>query len=236
MHHEKSFHPLSPMRQRSAAAFTLVELLVVMLIMVILMGLLIPVLDKGKNAARKTEAKNDALQIVTAVKHYNTEYGKYPAIDSANSGGSDVLVGDRKAGASPKADNNALFYTLRAIGKGANSDHKLNPKKIVFFERKAASDPAAPKSGFNDKSGGTGSMGSLYDPWGTQYFIMLDSNGDNELDMGQAYSDFSSPDDRPKTGVGVFSAGKDGVLGDAKNGKGVYKPRQGVSDDVISWQ
>ena len=58
--------------------FTLIELLVVITIIVILMGLLFPAFRGVQDQAKKTQAKNDLTQIVTAVNAYYTEYGKYP--------------------------------------------------------------------------------------------------------------------------------------------------------------
>jgi prepilin-type N-terminal cleavage/methylation domain-containing protein len=69
--------------------FTLIELLTVIAIIAILMGLLFPAIASVREAARKTQAKNDAANIVAAVKAYYTEYGKYPDLSgSAGSGGS----------------------------------------------------------------------------------------------------------------------------------------------------
>ncbi len=66
---------LSPIRSR---AFTLIELLVVISIVAILMGLAFPVFQGVQNTAKKTQAKNDLVQIVTAVNAFYTEYGRYP--------------------------------------------------------------------------------------------------------------------------------------------------------------
>ena len=66
------------MQDRQANAFTLIELLVVITIIVVLLGLLFPAFQGVQNQARKTQAKNDLTQIVTAVNAFYTEYGKYP--------------------------------------------------------------------------------------------------------------------------------------------------------------
>ena len=61
------------------AAFTLIELLVVITIIAILMGLLFPAFKGVQDQAKRTQAKNDVTQIVTAVNAFYTEYGQYPA-------------------------------------------------------------------------------------------------------------------------------------------------------------
>src|SRR4030095_8619261 len=59
-------------------AFTLIELLVVIAIIAMLIGLLFPAFRAVQDQAKRTQAKNDLTQIVTAVNAYYTEYGKYP--------------------------------------------------------------------------------------------------------------------------------------------------------------
>ena len=62
----------------SRNAFTLVELLVVIAIISILMGLLFIGARTVQEQAKKTQAKNDLAQIVTAINAFYTEYGRYP--------------------------------------------------------------------------------------------------------------------------------------------------------------
>src|SRR5436309_6867690 len=79
----------SPQRERrSHRAFTLIELLVVIAVIAILVGLLFPAFSAVQNQARRTQAKNDLTQIVTAVNAFYTEYGRYPT-DQTN----DVVYG-----------------------------------------------------------------------------------------------------------------------------------------------
>jgi len=63
---------------KKASAFTLIELLVVIAIIAILMGLLFPAGQSAINAAKKTTAKNQAVQIAMAITAYETEYGRLP--------------------------------------------------------------------------------------------------------------------------------------------------------------
>src|SRR6188768_3418921 len=99
-------------------AFTLVELLTVIAIIAILMGLLFPVISIVKEQARKAEARTTCLGVVTAVKAYHTEYGKYPT-------GDEVANGDLKIGGTT-GDNAKLFFILRAKDAAGNVGHKYN--------------------------------------------------------------------------------------------------------------
>ncbi|MDQ3625063.1 MAG: prepilin-type cleavage/methylation domain-containing protein [Verrucomicrobiota bacterium] len=222
-----------PFRSASAA-FTVVELLIVIAIIAVVVGLLFPAITT-EPGCKKSPAKNDVMQIVTAVKAYHTEYGKYPSVDAGGGSGggeSDVIVGDPKGGAS--ISNNALFDTLRSIPNGPNAGHRLNPRKIVFFEGRSVKNPSEPRSGFMDTAG-NGDKGAFYDQWGKQYCVILDLSRDNILDVNKAYADFAG-DHRPRTGVGAFSMGKDTEVGDKKEFAGWYRQGTRISDDVISWQ
>jgi prepilin-type N-terminal cleavage/methylation domain-containing protein len=218
-------HPQSLAR---SLAFTLVELLTVIAIIAILMGLLFPAIGIVKEQARKSEAKTACAGIVAAVKAYNTEYGKYPVLDNPTA--KDLWFGDTTAGAAK--DNADLFNVLRAKVVPAGADY--NPRRILFFEGKDAGNPTAPKGGFA-ATGSSGVVGAFYDPWGTQYNVVIDANYDNVLDE-LPYTDFKGTTKGPQTGCVVFSLGKDAKLG--TNGDRNYKATAGgtPSDDVISWQ
>jgi prepilin-type N-terminal cleavage/methylation domain-containing protein len=229
-------------------AFTLIELLTVIAIIAILMGLLFPAIGLVKEQANKARAKNDVSNIVTAIRTYNVEYGKYPSVvdktkPTSEDSVKDAICGDEAAGAEPDATNSKLFNTLRAIPEGINKEplHGLNPKRVVFFEGRSVSNIQQPRGGFVDKEGaGENVKGNYYDPWGKQYTIIIDQNYNNILDLQKQYTDFTETakddtDDKGiRAGVGVFSLGKDNTLG--KTGNKLYKEGSEISDDVVSWQ
>ena len=204
------------------------------------MGLLFPAITIAKNSANRARSGTDVANIVTAVKAYNAEYGKFPALEAAapadpKDGPKDAKCGDTVAGM--KLDNNTLFYTLRAIAKGdvntTPSEHAMNPRKVNFFDGRAASDPDQPRGGFADKLG-VKHEGCFFDPWGKQYNIVIDTNYDNVIDLEEKYKDFENPNE-PRVQVGAFSMGKDNILGDKKLPNS-YRNGQTASDDVVSWQ
>ncbi len=237
---------------RRSAAFTLIELLTVIAIIAILMSILFPAIGIVKDQANRTRARNDVVNIVAAVKQYNVEYGKYPIIeDPVADATKDAVCGSEKAisGGSP-IKNSELFNTLRAIaagingsggggkggGSGSSNDHRMNPRRVVFFEGRSVTNAASPKGGFLDRveSGNPDNKGSYYDPWGEQYTIIIDQNIDNLLNNPPLpYTDFASPNE-PRAGVGAFSLGKDNQLGN--KGDKTYKNGTTASDDVASWQ
>jgi len=105
-------------------AFTLIELLVVISIIAILASLAFPAVNGALDSAKKAQAKNNAVQIASAVVAYETEYGKLPltTATSASKAMMDILT-------------------------GINTNSDANPRGIVFIE---ATEWRKGKGGTND--------------------------------------------------------------------------------------
>ena len=204
-------------RHSNEHAFTLIELLVVIAIITILAGLLFAGLRGAQEQARRTQAKNDLTQIVTAVNAYYTEYGKYPLPAGTTT---DTTYGS--------GSNAELFYTLRAVAGGTmNAGNAANLRKIVFIS------PPDAKDQTNSRSGIKTSDGQWYDPWGTPYNVEIDGNYDNQILVNPyALNAGATP---LQIGVIAWSFGSD-TQSQSVPGPAADKTAGTNDDDVISWQ
>ncbi len=193
----------------NCGAFTLIELFVIMAVIAILMGLAFPAFQSVQNSARNAQAKNDLVQIVTAVNAFYTEYGKYPTAATT-----DVAA---KVGAGGTSSD-LLFRELRGLPTAT-----MNPRQIVFMS------PSDAKDQTNSRSGIKTSDGQLYDPWGAPYGIVMDANYDNQI-ANLYTADTGAGSASIRQGVIAWSLGRN------KSGGSAAKSSTAAADDIISWQ
>jgi prepilin-type N-terminal cleavage/methylation domain-containing protein len=211
----------SPAGRTRSPGFTLTELLTVISIIAILTSLLVAVVGAARESARRAAAKADVMNIVAAVNAYYREYGFYPLPRTNNPEVTEVTF---------TIDNSDLFYTLRAIPQGANTNDLLNPRRIAFLEAPEARNPANPRNGI--------ATGNWLDPWGRQagkpesgvYHVRIDAAyrgfvSDPYPGTGKDDDDGDSADKAViRTGVIAWSLARTGIQ--------TYE----LKDQVLSWK
>jgi len=160
------------------------------------------------------QARNDLIQMVTAVNAYSTEYGKYPLTPET---AADTTYGTTTT-------NEQLFNVLRAVTLTEN------PRGIVFLSPPDAKDANHPRAGI---SSAAASAGQWFDPWGKPYVIRLDTDYDNQVSNPYSQNAGSAP--LLRSGVIAWSFGKDTVSQSTATTP-TDKNTGTNQDDVISWQ
>jgi type II secretory pathway pseudopilin PulG len=150
-------------------AFTIIELLGVMVVLATLFGFILPAMKLSVRTAQKKQAAADATALAQAVIHYRQTYGLWPGSETINDDtvvAPILIVGTNlPAWASQEilpslaaAETNDLADVIRAL----LPDNSYNPRGIRFLD--------IPASRLRHDN-------LFLDPWGTPYAIVIHPPG-----------------------------------------------------------
>jgi hypothetical protein len=134
---------------KSLRASSIPGILAVVGLLLVVGYLLYPKVSTGPYPSGRTQAKNDAVQIATALNLYFNEYGRFPSVPPGNA-------------------NSAKLMNILADTLAKDPD---NPRQIVFLEV-----PKAKSHRNGADTNGSGYTSGYKDPWGNDYEIRIDTS------------------------------------------------------------
>ena len=147
---------------RKKSGFTLIELLVVIAIIAILIGLLLPAVQKVREAAARSKCSNNLKQIGTAVHNYQSAYGKVPPVEGRGEGVWNPYQNSSTA-ASPSGTTGTIFYYLLPFVEQGNvynnsGGNSMNVGSVIIPLFICPSDPSSSNA---NSYGGCGVMNGV---------------------------------------------------------------------------
>src|SRR5687768_12322516 len=113
-------------RRRLRRAFTLIELLVVIAIIAVLIALLLPAVQQAREAARRTQCKNNLKQLGLAIHNYHDTYTRLPiqrgGTDGAAAETNNKLEMSAFVGLLPYIEQAPLFNQISSPGNKTRPD------------------------------------------------------------------------------------------------------------------
>jgi prepilin-type N-terminal cleavage/methylation domain-containing protein len=123
------------MRRRSGAGFTLIELLVVIAIIAVLIALLLPAVQQAREAARRSQCRNNMKQIGLAIHNYHDVYSMFPTVTVNNC---ENVPNAWLAVILPYMENAPTFNAMNFSGLdacNANCDYSLSANRTAITSK-----------------------------------------------------------------------------------------------------
>jgi prepilin-type N-terminal cleavage/methylation domain-containing protein len=232
-----------PARPRRQAAFTLIELLTVMVIILILLSITIAVQKGVVNAQNVTKAKGEILALGTALDQFKAHYGDYPPTsDAAGDTPEDALIKALTGRAAWEHTSSGSSGGTVATFPGSRSIPMPTTADVATVPYKSFVDVAKFTVGTDPSTEHTNPV--FLDPWGHAYFYEYKTL--NDATTNHTAAGASAPIWK---GVGylLVSIGPDGaptssqeIFPESMNLDGIvppdYSSTENNADNIGNWQ